>query len=90
MSMLYPELFRSLERARWSLADDVPWDRFDPAALSEDQALTELRAKLPPSTALWVGGLAAGLQRRPIPGVQQVESVGDIGAQLRAARALAA
>ena len=27
---LYPELFRSLERARWSLADDVPWDRFDP------------------------------------------------------------
>ena len=25
-SMLYPELFQSLERARWSLADDVPWD----------------------------------------------------------------
>ncbi len=38
--MLYPELFRSLERARWSLERDVPWERFDPAALSEEQALT--------------------------------------------------
>jgi hypothetical protein len=37
---LYPELFKSLERARWSLADDVPWDRFDPAALTDEQALT--------------------------------------------------
>jgi hypothetical protein len=40
MPLLYPELFRSMERARWSLADDVPWDRFDPAALSDEQALT--------------------------------------------------
>lgn len=38
--MLYPELFRSLERARWSLEDDVPWASFDPAALSDEQALT--------------------------------------------------
>jgi hypothetical protein len=38
--MLYPELFKTLERARWSLADDVPWERFDPAALSDAQALT--------------------------------------------------
>jgi hypothetical protein len=38
--MLYPELFRSMERARWSLADDVPWDRFDAAALTDEQALT--------------------------------------------------
>ncbi|MFT3914342.1 MAG: acyl-ACP desaturase [Anaeromyxobacteraceae bacterium] len=38
--MLYPELFRSLERARWSLADDVPWDAFDPAALTDEQAHT--------------------------------------------------
>ena len=38
--MLYPELFRELEAARWSLADDVPWDRFDPALLSDEQALT--------------------------------------------------
>lgn len=40
MPLLYPELFRSMERARWSMADDVPWDRFDPAALSDEQALT--------------------------------------------------
>lgn len=39
MPLLYPELFRSMERARWSLADDVPWDRFDPGALSDEQAL---------------------------------------------------
>ncbi len=38
--MLYPELFRSLEEARWSLSADVPWDRFDPALLSDEQALT--------------------------------------------------
>jgi hypothetical protein len=37
--MLYPELFSSLEAARWRLAD-VPWDRFDPALLSDEQALT--------------------------------------------------
>ena len=38
--MLYPELFRELEAARWSLSADVPWDRFDPALLSDEQALT--------------------------------------------------
>jgi hypothetical protein len=38
--MLYPELFRSLERARWSLEADVPWDRFDRGALTDEQALT--------------------------------------------------
>jgi hypothetical protein len=37
---LYPELFKSMERARWSLADDVPWDRFDAASLTDEQALT--------------------------------------------------
>ncbi|MFL5271283.1 MAG: ferritin-like domain-containing protein, partial [Anaeromyxobacteraceae bacterium] len=37
---LYPELFRSLEQARWNLADDVPWDAFDPAKLTDEQALT--------------------------------------------------
>jgi len=36
--MLYPELYRALERARWSLENDVPWDRFDPALLSDEQA----------------------------------------------------
>jgi hypothetical protein len=37
--MLYPELFKSLERVRWSL-DDIPWDRFDPSLLSDEQART--------------------------------------------------
>lgn len=53
-------------------------------------ALTELRDKLPPATALWVGGLAAGLQRRPIDGVCQVQSVADIGTELRRRQTLAA
>ncbi len=39
MSLLYPELFESMERARWSLAD-VPWGRFDPAALDDERART--------------------------------------------------
>ena len=38
--MLYPELFKTLERVRWDLQRDVPWDDFDPARLSDEQALT--------------------------------------------------
>ncbi len=38
--MLYPEIFKSLERVRWNMADDVPWDKFDPALLSDEQAKT--------------------------------------------------
>ncbi len=38
--MLYPELFSSLEKARWNMADDIPWDKFDPSRLSEEQAQT--------------------------------------------------
>jgi hypothetical protein len=38
--VLYPELFQSLEQARWSLASDVPWDRFDGALLADEQAQT--------------------------------------------------
>ncbi len=38
--MIYPELFKSLERARWSLQDDVPWDSFDDTRLSDEQAMT--------------------------------------------------
>ncbi|MEN9314444.1 MAG: hypothetical protein RIS35_837 [Pseudomonadota bacterium] len=38
--MLYPELFRSLERVRWNLEDDIPWDRFDASLLSDEQAQT--------------------------------------------------
>jgi hypothetical protein len=38
--MLYPELFASLEAVRWNMERDVPWDRFDPALLTDEQALT--------------------------------------------------
>ena len=39
-SMLYPELFMSFERVRWSMEKDIPWDLFDGNKLSEDQAIT--------------------------------------------------
>ena len=38
--MLYPELFASLEAVRWNMERDIPWDRFDPALLTDEQALT--------------------------------------------------
>jgi len=38
--MLYPELFKSLETARWNMAVDVPWDSFDASRLSDEQAMT--------------------------------------------------
>jgi hypothetical protein len=38
--MLYPGIFKSLERLRWSLEKDVPWDEFDAARLSDEQART--------------------------------------------------
>jgi len=38
--MLYPELFKSLEAVRWDMAKDVPWDAFDAAKLSDEQART--------------------------------------------------
>jgi hypothetical protein len=37
--MLYPELFRSLEEARWSLGE-IPWAHFQPEKLSDEQATT--------------------------------------------------
>jgi hypothetical protein len=37
--MLYPELFRSLEEARWDMGD-IPWARFEPERLGDEQALT--------------------------------------------------
>ena len=40
MSMLYPELFRSLEAVRWNMDTDVPWDRFEAGKLSDEQART--------------------------------------------------
>jgi hypothetical protein len=38
--MLYPELFSSLEAARWNMGKDIPWDRFEADKLSDEQALT--------------------------------------------------
>jgi len=38
--MLYTEIFKSLERVRWNLEDDVPWAAFDASRLSDEQALT--------------------------------------------------
>ncbi|WP_341677811.1 ferritin-like domain-containing protein [Niveibacterium sp. SC-1] len=38
--MLYPELFKSLESARWNMASDVPWDKFDASLLTDEQAMT--------------------------------------------------
>jgi len=40
MTMLYPELFRSLEAVRWNMDRDVPWADFDAARLSDEQAQT--------------------------------------------------
>lgn len=36
--MLYPEIFKQLEQARWNMQTDIPWARFDASLLSEEQA----------------------------------------------------
>lgn len=38
--MLYPELFKQLEAVRWDMGKDIPWDQFDPALLTDEQAQT--------------------------------------------------
>jgi hypothetical protein len=38
--MLYPELFKQLESVRWDMDKDIPWDKFDASALSDEQAQT--------------------------------------------------
>ncbi len=38
--MLYPEIFKSLERVRWSMDQDIPWSEFDASLLSDEQART--------------------------------------------------
>ncbi len=38
--MLYPQLFATLEKARWNMATDINWDSFDDSRLSEEQAYT--------------------------------------------------
>ena len=39
-SLLYPDLFRSLESVRWNMEKDVPWDKFEASLLTDDQART--------------------------------------------------
>jgi hypothetical protein len=38
--MIYPELFKALESARWNMEKDIPWDQFDAGQLSDEQAQT--------------------------------------------------
>ena len=38
--MLYPQLFKTLEAARWTLDKDIPWHLFDAARLTDEQAQT--------------------------------------------------
>ena len=38
--MLYPELFAQLEKARWNMATDIPWDQFGVSLLTDEQAET--------------------------------------------------
>ncbi len=38
--MLYPDLFKSLERVRWDLDKDVDWAAFDGSKLTQEQANT--------------------------------------------------
>ncbi|MBP6893279.1 MAG: ferritin-like domain-containing protein [Gammaproteobacteria bacterium] len=38
--MLYPDLFKQLESVRWDMATDIPWQDFDGARLSDEQAQT--------------------------------------------------
>jgi len=38
--MIYPDLYRSLERSRWSMEKDIPWDQFDASQLTDEQAQT--------------------------------------------------
>ncbi|HQR21657.1 MAG TPA: ferritin-like domain-containing protein, partial [Burkholderiaceae bacterium] len=40
MNLLYPDLFKSLEAVRWNMETDVPWNEFDGARLTDEQART--------------------------------------------------
>jgi DNA-binding transcriptional MerR regulator len=54
------------------------------------EGLTELRGQLPASTALWAGGSAPVLQRRPVPGVLALASLQELPGALMAWRQHAA
>ena len=52
-SMLYPELYKSLEAVRWDMDKDIDWAAFDASSLSDEQAqelaneaLREARAEI--------------------------------------------
>ncbi len=47
------------------------------------EGVAELRSKLPPGVALWVGGSAPVLQRRPVPGVRAFTRLAELPAALR-------
>ena len=55
-----------------------------PASVVE--ALTELRAKLPAHVALWAGGAAPVLDRRPVPGVRVLRQLTDLQQAVTALR----
>ena len=38
--MLYPELFRALEAARWNMEKDIPWDQFDASKITPEHLQT--------------------------------------------------
>jgi hypothetical protein len=38
--MLYPELFKQMEKVRWNMGTDIPWDEFDRSKLTDEQAHT--------------------------------------------------
>jgi hypothetical protein len=40
VTMLYPELFKSLEEVRWEMSKDIPWESFDATKLTDEQAET--------------------------------------------------
>jgi methanogenic corrinoid protein MtbC1 len=46
-------------------------------------SLTELRAKLPPQVAVWAGGSAPVLRRRPVAGVEALNALVDVPAAVR-------
>jgi len=40
MSMLYPDIFSSLEAVRWNMQEDIPWGSFEANHLTEEQAVS--------------------------------------------------
>ncbi|MFN7219446.1 MAG: ferritin-like domain-containing protein, partial [Burkholderiales bacterium] len=38
--MIYPDLFADLEKSRWNMGKDIPWDEFDGSKLTDEQAVT--------------------------------------------------